>query len=174
MTEIEEKSCDCTAALMLKLLERADTWGRKQLSYLTNTITAAAGKLLSSQSKLLKEVDTAHNRLVESAKARTRKAVQQLQEQLNEEVSKLEADKRAAENKVRNEIKPLFEEQARLLTEGERRVTDVVGKFTSRISTMSLSDIEILASGKSVKITEPLEGGGEWSVVVTCPDVEGP
>jgi hypothetical protein len=172
--EQEEKAEDRTAALWHTLIERADTWGRKQLSCITGNTSDAAGKLLSSQAKLLKEIATAHNRLVESAKDRTKRAMQQLQDQLCEELRKLDTDKRAAEDKVFSEIRPKLAEQERLLAEGKERVTDIVGKFTSCIGTLPLYDLERLAEGKSVRIAEPQEGGGGRDIEVVCPDVEGP
>jgi hypothetical protein len=170
----EKKVEDRTAALLRTLTERADLWGRRRLSFVTRETSSEVGKLIGSQSKLLQEINTAYDRLVESAKARVKKAMDQLQVQLSAELCKLGTDKRAAVDKVFSEFRPKLEEQETRLREVNINVPDTVGKFTSRIRGMSLQDLERIADGKSVQITEPMEGGREWSAVVICPDVEGP
>ena len=176
--EQEKKTEDRTAALLHTLTERADTWGRKRLASVTRESSSEAGRLINAKVKLLHEADAAYSRLVDSAKDRVRWAVNQVQEQLNEELAKLAADKRAATGKIDSEFQPKLEEQEAKLKATNVDVTDTVGKFTSRIQGMPLYDLERIAEGKVVKITEALEGV-EFPVEVICPDmiretVEGP
>jgi hypothetical protein len=159
------------------LIERADTWGRRKIASVTRETTDAAGKLLSSQVKLLKEIGTAHNRLIESAKDKAKKAMDQIQAQLNEELKKLGTDKRAADDKVFAEIRPKLDEQEGRLKVANIEVPAVVGIFTSHIQVMSLQQLEQLAAGKTV-MCEVVYGDTRelaFEFPVVCPDVvEGP
>lgn len=167
--EQEKRAETRTAALLHTLTKRVDTWGRRRLAFVTRESSSEAGRLINAKVKLLHEADAAYSRLVDSAKARVKKAVNQLQEQLNEELNKLAADKRAATGKIDSEFQPRLEEQEVKLKTANLNVTDTVGKFTSRIQGMPLYDLERIAEGKTVILEE--RGG---PVVVICPDAEGP
>ena len=164
-------------ALLHTLIERADTWGRRRLASVTRETTDVAGKLLSSQVKLLKEIGTAHNRLVESAKDKAKKAMDQIQAQLNEELKKLGTDKRAADDKVFAEIRPKLDEQEGRLKAANIEVPAIVGKFTHDIQHLSLQQLEQVAAGKTV-MCEVVHGDTRehaFEFPVVCPDVvEGP
>jgi len=171
------KADDRAAALLHILTERADLWGRRRVAFVTHETSSEAGKLIVSQSKLLQEINTAYDRLVESAKARVKKAMDQLQVQLSAELCKLGADKRAAVDKVFSEFRPKLEEQETRLREINTNVFDTVGKFTSHIQVMSLQQLEQLAAGKTV-MCEVVHGDTRehaFEFPVVCPDVvEGP
>ena len=154
--EQEKKSEDRRAALICKLTERADAWGRRQLSAVTLATTKAAGQLIGTKVKLLKEADTVYNRL--------------------EELGKLAADQLAAKDKIHFEFQPKLDEQEASMAAAKARVTDTVGKFTSDIQNLSMSQLEQVAAGKTV-ICEVVHGStGEhaFEFPVVCPDVEGP
>ena len=159
---------DPSAALLQTLIERADTWGRRRLGAVQRETSSEAGRLIAAKVKLLHEVDTAYNRLVDSAKARVKKAMAQLQEQLKEELEKLSSDKDVAVNKIHCEVQPKLDEQEQRLRIAKHDVTDKVGLFTSRIQGLTAGCLEMLMQGKSVT---PNNGEG---FVVICPDVEGP
>jgi len=171
--EQEKKAEDRTAVIIHTLAERADIWGRKRLAEVSRETSTEAGRLIHAQVKLLHEADVAHGRLVASAKAKVKKAMQQLQDQLCEELRKLSADKLAATDKIRNEFKPKLDEQEGKLEATNISVTDTVGKFIAYIQGMPLYDLEKVAEGKVVRILEERDGV-EHTVAVVCPDVEGP
>jgi len=174
----EEKVEDREAALLCTLIKRVDAWGRNKLAFVARNASDEAGRLIASKVKLLKEAETAHNRLVESAKARVKKAMSQLQEQLDEELDKLSTDRDAAGDKIRIEFQPKLDQQEARLKAIRIYVTDAAGKFTSRIQGMPLYDLERIAEGKVVRVLEDCDGV-EQTVEVMCPDmiretVEGP
>ena len=169
--EQEEKVEDRQAALTHTLTERADSWGRKKLTALTRETTDKVGRFSATKGKLRNEAITAHARLVESARAKVKKAVQQLQEQLVAETRALDSDKDAALARIEVEFQPQYAEAEKALKEAKVSITDIVGEFTSHIQGMPLYDLERIADGKAVRISEP---GGALSVEVVCPDAEGP
>lgn len=171
--EQEKKAEDRTAALLHKLTERADTWGRLRLSFVTREASDEAGRLIATKVKLLQEAKTAYNRLVESAKARGNKAMAQLQKQLSAELESLDKDRLAAESKIQCEFQPRTDAQASRIAEAKMNIEETAGKFTSRIQNLPLYELERVAEGKVVRVTE-LEGDRAQIVEVVCPDVGGP
>lgn len=150
--EQEEKRDDRVAAATHILLEKADKWGRKAISFNTTAITTKAGKLVTKQNELLKEAVTEGNRRKQQAKDKAAKEMKRIQEELLQQEKAIEADVAAAQESVRTKFSPRLDEAAVELKDVQDTITQRVATFTKDIEGFSLDQLEMLVADRPVTV----------------------
>lgn len=160
----EEAREDRVAACKHTLLDKADKWGRKASSTVTNDITSEVGKFSVKEKGLIAEATAAHSKLLESVRAKARREMAAIQERLLKEEAALDQDKARACDAVRAQFKPRYDQAATTLDTVKRTISDRVGKFSVDIESLHVDQLEKLVAGEKVTLMD--EG---MEVVISVP-----
>jgi ElaB/YqjD/DUF883 family membrane-anchored ribosome-binding protein len=150
--EQEEKRDDRVAAATHVLIDRADKWGRKALSFNTTNITSKAGKLVNKQNELLKEAASEGAKRTQQAKAKAAKEMKRIQEELLQQEKAIEADVAAAQESVRTKFTPRLAEAATELKDVQDTIAQRVATFVEDIKGFSLDQLEMLVADRPVTV----------------------
>ena len=132
------------SALIHKLAEQADKWGRKTISACKAEVGSAVQELDRKQLVLVKEVKDLQARKEKALRAACQKSIQAIQDKLQRDLEALQKQTDKGLDKISTEYAPAFEACADRESTEIDGISNRVGSFTGCLESLSLEQLEEL------------------------------
>lgn len=149
----EEEAAEKThGALIHRLTERADKWGRKQIATITREVTDEVAKIGPEESARMLSQHTSHRAKIADARAWAKAEMARIQSDLTTRVQNIDAEAIVAEEAIRAEFKPRYDQASWDIKDRSNDVTNTVGDFTQVLATLTTEQLEELQNDGTTQV----------------------
>jgi vacuolar-type H+-ATPase subunit H len=150
-------------ALIHKLAEAADKFGRKEIGSIKVEVTRRVGLFGKDESMKIKKVNDSRKGRKDEAHKRAKDEMSRIQRELDSELKKIDKACDEAASEIHKAFRPQYEEAEQEMQTRTDQIMDLVGHYTQTIQTLDTEQLEVLSKEGVVEVVNE-DGKKEYLV----------